>query len=129
MPTIKYSAVVLDEDSRTKLLTWAHDKFPTIKRDGWEVIAHHMTITMGELPNYLKKDIGETQTLEVNGYGSSTKVFAVRVSGYYTKNKTPHITIAVNRKVGAKPVMSNELGNWQPVMKPFTVKGVVTEIK
>ena len=88
-----------------------------------------MTIQMGELPSYLKDDLDTTHTLEVTGYASDEKVIAVRVTGYFTKNKIPHITLAVNRKGGGKPVMSNELKNWQPVLKPFTVKGTIRELE
>jgi hypothetical protein len=125
----RYSAIVLDEASHKKLVDWAIEKFPTIKREKYEVIAHHMTITMGELPSYLQSDKGTVQSIEVSGYGNTDKVFAVRVSGYYTKNKVPHITLAVNRAKGGKPVQSNEIKNWQPLDKPFNLKGVVTEVE
>ena len=124
-----YSAVVLDLPSREKLVKWLAEKFSIVKRENWEVLAHHMTIQMGELPSYLKDDLDTTHTLEVTGYASDEKVIAVRVTGYFTKNKIPHITLAVNRKGGGKPVMSNELKNWQPVLKPFTVKGTIRELE
>lgn len=123
-----YSAVVLDTPSHEKLVEWLNKKFPVVKRDGWEVLAHHMTIQMDELPTYLKDDLDTTHTLEVTGYASDAAVIAVRVTGYFTKNKIPHITLAVNRKNGGKPVMSNNLTNWQPILKPITLKGTVKEI-
>lgn len=124
-----YSAVVLDEPSHEKLVKWLAEKFPIVKREKWEVLAHHMTIAMGELPSYVKDDIDTNQTLDVTGYASDDKVIAVRVAGYFTKNKVPHVTVAVNRTKGGKPVMSNELTNWQPMVKPLKIKGVVKEIK
>ena len=124
-----YSAVVLDTPSHEKLVKWLHEKFTIVKRDNWEVVAHHMTIQMGELPSYLKDDIETTHTLEVTGYASDSSVIAVRVSGYFTKNKIPHITLAVNRKGGGKPVMSNDLTNWQQILKPFSIKGTVKELE
>lgn len=124
-----YSAVVLDEKSHAKLVKWATEKFPIIKSNGWEVIAHHMTIKMGELPSYLQDDLNTTQSLEVTGYAFDNKVIAVRVSGYFTTNKNPHITIAVNRGNGGKPVMSNNLTNWQPLGgSSIPLKGQVKEI-
>ena len=43
--SISYSCVVLDEQSRNKLLNVLHDKIPV----DWQIIAHHMTITLGPL--------------------------------------------------------------------------------
>jgi hypothetical protein len=124
-----YSAIVLDQTSHDKLIKWLHENFSIVSRETWEVIAHHMTIKMGELPSYLVADLNTEQTIEVTGYGSSDKVIAVRVAGYYTSNKVPHVTLAVNRKGGGKPVMSNDIKNWQPMLKPFKLKGIVKELK
>ena len=123
-----YSAVVLDEKSHDKLANWATEKFWIIKSEGWEVVAHHMTIKMGELPSYPKDDLDSTQALEVTGYAYNDKVIAVRVSGYFTTNEVPHVTIAVNRSKGGKPVMSNKLTNWQPLVKPISLRGTVKEV-
>lgn len=123
-----YSAIVLYEDSHNKLVKWLHEKFPIVKRESWEIIAHHMTIKMGGLPSYLFSDKGTEQSLDVTGYGSNDKVIAVRVAGYYTSNKIPHITLAVNRKAGGKPVMSNDITNWQPISTVLKLKGMVEEI-
>ena len=123
-----YSAVVLDEKSHDKLVKWATEKFPIIKAERWEIVAHHMTIKMGESPSYLKDDIDSTQVLEATGYAYNDKVIAVRVSGYFTSNDIPHVTIAVNRANGGKPVMSNKLTNWQPLVKPISLRGMVKEV-
>jgi len=124
-----YSAIILDEKSHDKLVNWVNEKFTVVKREDWDIVAHHMTIKMGELPTYLTEDIGTSQTLEVTGYGSTDKVVAVRVAGYYTNNKVPHITIAVNRAVGGKPVMSNDIKKWYPIIKGFKVSGIVEEVE
>ena len=123
-----YSAVVLDDKSHDKLVKWAKEKFSIITYEKWEIIAHHMTIKLGELPSYLEDDKGSTQTLEVTAFASDSKVIAVRVNGYFTTNKIPHVTIAVNRSKGGKPVMSNNLTNWQPIIKPFSVRGTVAVV-
>ena len=117
---ILYSAVVLDAASRNKLIDMVHDRIP----DGWPTIAHHMTITLSPLKD--KTDIGKEVTLIVTDIGLSDKAMAVKVSGYPSKNETPHITIAVNPD-GGTPKMSNEITKWQN-LKHFVVKGVVTEI-
>lgn len=124
---MSYSAIVLDEASHKILKEWAGEKFKTLKADRWEILCHHMTIKMGELPSYLEQDLKSTQTLEVNAYGFDDKVIAVRVSGYFTTNDTPHVTVAVNRANGGKPVMSNKLTKWQPLAddSKFKIKGTV----
>lgn len=118
---VLYSCVLLDNQSRTTLLDMIGDRIP----EGWKVIAHHMTINLGELKD--KTDLGKQVTLTVEEIGLSDMAMAVKVSGYPSKNEIPHITIAVNPD-GGKPVMSNQITNWQPI-KNFMIGGVVTEIK
>lgn len=117
---VLYSCVLLDNQSRATLLSMV-DEIP----DGWKVIAHHMTINLGELKD--KSDLGNEVTLTVESVGLSDMAMAVRVSGFPSKNEIPHITVAINPD-GGKPVMSNEITNWQPI-KNFMIGGVVTEIK
>lgn len=119
---VLYSAVVLDNGSRAALLSRVEDMIP----DGWNVIAHHMTIVFGKgVPN--KEDLGQEVTLYVEAIGISDMAMAVRVEGYPSTNTIPHITIAINPD-GGKPVMSNYITKWQKI-KNFAVKGIVTEIK
>lgn len=128
---ISYSAVVLTEESSNRLKEWAKETFKQeIAFDSWRLYCHHMTICMGELPAILKSDIGTSVTLNVNGYGKSNNAIAVRVDGFYTKNKIPHVTVAISPM--GKPVMSNEIKNWYPInngMKSILkLEGIVTEI-
>ena len=118
---VLYSCVLLDNQSRTTLLTMVGGSIPK----DWKVIAHHMTITLGELKD--KSDLGKEVVLTVEEVGISDMAMAVKVSGYSSKNEIPHITIAINPD-GGKPVMSNEITKWQPIKK-FMIGGVVTEIK
>jgi predicted kinase len=118
---VLYSAVVLDKASHNKLL----DKFALEMPEGWKTYAHHMTITMGELKD--KTDIGKEVILKVTKVGLSDMAIAVQVEGYQSKNDIPHVTLAVNALKNAKPVMSNQITNWQDI-KPFFVTGFVTEI-
>lgn len=110
MAKVAYSAIVLTPESHIKLVTQFRDRVPA----GWEIVAHHVTINMGELPPELKASIGLPVKVQVFDWHMDDKVAAVQVivpselQGFM-KNKYPHITIAVNKAGGGKPVMSNNL--------------------
>ena len=132
-----YSAILLDEKSHLKLVSWAEKnievngiRLPILVRDqGWKIYCHHMTICMGELPEYLKKYLGTKQSLEVTHIGISDKAVAVRVTGFDSKNKIPHITVAVNIRNGGKPVNSNDIKDWTPVEMIVKLSGEVKELQ
>lgn len=131
-----YSAVVLDEKSQLKLSAWAGKHIKVngvalpilIQQNGWKEYCHHMTIQFPGTPEYVKKDVGTDQTLEVTHVGVSNKVVAVRVVGYPSTNKIPHITIAVNVPEGGKPAMSNQITDWTVVSGGPMLKGTVEEV-
>lgn len=125
MKNIAYSAVVLDENSRSKLLAELAGNIPA----GWEKIAHHMTINMGEIKPEYEKYLGMTVPLRVRTVGYSDKVIAVGVeTSVPTDNKIPHITVAVNRKEGGKPFMSNQITNWKTIAFGLELNGKVEEV-
>lgn len=124
MARISYSAVVLDEKSRSRLLEITS---PSVT-EGWEKFAHHMTINMGEISPEFEKYVGDEVKLRVVSIGISDMAIAVGVEGFPSKNKIPHVTIAVNRKDGGKPFMSNLIKNWKPIQFGFELTGTVTEI-
>jgi hypothetical protein len=74
-----------------------------------------------------KTDIDKDVTLTVTHVGLSDKAMAVVVTGYRSKNKTPHVTIAINPNDG-KAKDSNDITNFKEV-KPFEIVGKITEIK
>lgn len=123
MSKISYSAVVLNNESRNILI----DLFKKVIPDNYEIICHHMTINMGELDYNMKKYLGNNIDLIVNSIAYDDKVIAVGVEGFYSKNKIPHITLAVNRKNGGKPFMSNKLTDWKRIKK-VELQGIVQEI-
>lgn len=127
MGRIMYSAVVLDDKSRSKLL----EKVQALIPKNYEVIAHHMTINMGELRPEQKRLVGLKVRLTVDAFGVGEKVLAVKchADGINSDNATPHITIAVDRMGGGKPVMSNQITKWYPINRPLLLTGIVTEVE
>lgn len=125
MGNISYSAVVLDEQSRLRLI----NRFKSVIPEGWDVIAHHVTINMGEIDPEFQKYLGLPVRLSVDDIAMDDKVIAVGVSGFKTRNPKAHITLAVNRAIGGKPMMSNNLTNWKKIRRPLLLTGKVTEVE
>ena len=119
--TISYSAVVLDHESSELLLNKFNGEIP----DGWKKYAHHMTIALGKAIED-ENLLGSSQTLTVTQIGKSDMVIAVRVEGFPSKNKIPHVTLAVNPE-GGKPFMSNKIEEWEDI-EPFEITGEVRNI-
>jgi len=122
-----YTAIVLDEESRKRLI----NRFIHLVPAGWDVIAHHMTINMGPIgkgpadPSLL----GTPAELTVVSVAADDKVLAVGVtSDVPSKNERPHVTVAVNRAGGGKPFMSNNLKDWELLTDPFDLFGTVQEV-
>lgn len=102
-----YAAVVLDQESRSRLLTWweAEVGLPLLA----VTHAHHVTLKfnpsaeeLGEIP------IGEEARLRVTGWAADDKGQAVAVKpSVPTLKSMPHVTVSVAR--GVRPVYSNEL--------------------
>ena len=129
---ISYSGVVLDEGSKQQLLNL---DIP----EGWEPVAHHMTITMGSLIHKKGKHdfseaypVGSEVELPVVAIGIDERVMAVKVqppSEVSKKISFPHVTVAVNREGGGKPFHSNKIPeeNFQP-LTGITLRGTVEEV-
>lgn len=125
-PKVLYSAVVLDEASRIKLIGALGHKIPS----DWDTIAHHMTIVFGKgLPKDMKDDEGKMVHLMATEIGISDMAIAVKVSGYPSNNDIPHVTLGVNTPAGGKAVMSNDIKNWERLNSHINLSGIVTEIK
>ena len=129
---ISYSGIVLDEESKQKLLSL---EIP----EDWEPVAHHMTITLGSLVHKKgKHDFSGTYTLgsevelSVVAVGRDERAMAVKVqppSEISSKISFPHITVAVNREGGGKPFHSNKIPeeNFEP-LSGLKLKGIVQEV-
>lgn len=119
--SVQYTAVILDEASRKAL----ESEFKHLVPEGWDWIAHHMTITLGQLsPDVRANMLGERVNLAVVSLGIDDKVIAIGVKGYYSKNARPHVTLAVDRANGGKPVMSNHIP--EDKWKPYTINKLLT---
>lgn len=131
MSNIAYSAVVLDEKSHNLLRSLIPTIVPKSVAHEWNPYCHHMTINMGELPAEKKGYLGKEIRLYVTHIDWDTKVMAVKVKDNenLSVNKTPHVTLAVNKNAGGKPVMSNDLSQWKPLKRKFYIFGKVEEVK
>lgn len=117
---VLYSAVVLDEKSKSVLLSQIK-----VIPEGWDIYCHHMTIAFGKpVPN--EQHVGKQVKLTVKELGISDMAIAVRVTGYPSNNAIPHITVAVN-PMGGKPVMSNFIEEWF-IIDQFQLVGTITNI-
>jgi len=122
---ILYSAVVLDDDDQDNLIMFVDD-YVDIPLN-WKKIAHHMTMGFKEhVPDHLRDDIGKTVQLTVKEIGVSEDAIAVKVEGYPSNNKIPHVTIAIPKD--GKPYNSNLITDWKPVDEEIIIKGKVREI-
>jgi len=125
MGNISYSAVVLDDKSKQRLI----ERFKSMIPEDWEIVAHHMTINMGEIDPEFERFLGLPVRLVVRDVAMDDKVIAVGVSGFQSDNSKPHITLAVNKEIGGKPVMSNKLTDWKKMKRPLLITGKVTEVE
>jgi hypothetical protein len=126
MSNISYSAVVLDDNSRQRLI----ERFKNIIPEGWNIIADHMTVNLGEIDPEYEKYLGLAVRITVNDIAMDDKVIAVGVSsGINSHNPKAHITLAVNRTNGGKPVMSNNLTNWEKLRRPLLLRGKITQVE
>jgi hypothetical protein len=129
---IAYSGIVLDDASKETLLSLP---IP----EGWEPVAHHMTITLGSLVHKKGKHdfsqtypVGSEVELPVVAVGQDERVMAVKVeapSEISKKISFPHVTVAVNREGGGKPFHSNKIPeeNFEP-LSGIVLRGVVEEV-
>jgi len=124
MSKIAYSAVVIDDRSRYRLIQKFKDIIPT----EFEIVAHHMTINQGEIDPDYADYLGMTIRLTINDIAMNDMVIALGVTGFYSENPKPHLTLAVNRDEGGKPMMSRDLTNWEKLKRPFYITGRISEV-
>jgi hypothetical protein len=118
---VSYSGVILDKNSQQEILSRV--EVP----QNWKTYAHHMTICLGPLPENLQHLKGKKQQLRITKLGKSDMAIAFGVDSDLSLNKIPHITIAINSSIGAKPKDSNNITEWEDI-EPFVVYGRVEEV-
>jgi len=114
--SISYSAIVLDEESRNKLLG--------LVPEGWKPIAHHMTIKLGPLRDS-KYKVGDKVSMNITAIGIDDRAMAVKVDVERDDDKFAHVTIAVNPD-GGKPFHSNQIKDFEKYSGKLS--GVVEEV-
>jgi len=94
----------------------------------WTGYCDHMTIVYNNkskerevFANTLNGQIGQEYSLHIGSIGVSDRAIAFGVDNFETQNRQAHITAFV--APGARPVESNDITNWQPLAKGFTIKG------
>jgi hypothetical protein len=121
---VVFTGVMIDEESCSLLKA----EFPPIS--GWTPYYHHMTICLGPLSsnkvlNLSSDVIGTEVTLQVVAVGRDRNAYAVEVKGFPSMNAKPHITLCVSPELS--PKCSNDILDWKPIKKPFTIKGKIVE--
>ena len=125
-----YYGVFFSQQTKNFLIERARD-IVDIPED-WKLYGDHMTIVYNdgiegkeEKANELDKYLDKYQQLRITSIGISDEAIAFAVGNYATQNEHSHITIAV--APGSKPVKSNEIKEWTPILG-FYVKGKIGKI-
>ena len=126
-PAVSYTALVLSRGDHERLL----QAFPV--EQGWEPIAHHVTLNMGSYKGN-RQLLGHKFIINCVSVCKNDLVSASRVNlppEVTSANAIPHITLAVNRTAGGKPVMSNKL-DWSQEARlrgSVSVQGTLIEVE
>ena len=121
LKSVNYSAAVLDEESRKKLLDL---DMP----EGWKPVAHHMNITLGPLKEDSMYEVGQEVVMPIIAIGRDDRAMAVKVKAESANVKSfPHVTVAINPD-GGKPMHSKNIPEENFEKFSGTLRGIVTEI-
>lgn len=120
----KYTACALPPESQQQLFMKMKHLIPK----DWEVACHHMTINLGVPCKEVVEQIGQRIYLTATGYGISEEhqVMCVEVEApIWSKNEFKHITVALNKKEGARAMNSNKITEIIPFEKPVVLESYV----
>lgn len=117
-----YTALVISDESRDFLLSMINP-IPL----GFTVMCHHMTVNIGPGDPEL---LGKEFSVKLKSFAQNDKVMAFGVETECpSNNKIKHITLAVNRAAGGKPVMSNDLTDWKVLSCFETMPSLMGTVK
>ena len=121
---IEYSAIFLDADSKTKLLT----EFPIPA--GWKPKSDHMTVSFGKINQELVDEMGglcSVHRLLITHFGSYKDCCsAVKVDPdgkVKSENEVMHITLFISQSGNAR--QSNLITEWQPLPTLLELQGTL----
>ncbi len=130
-PQWNYFGAFLKEPAKSNLMEYVKGYVP-IPND-WKPYCDHMTVIYNdgsenaeEWKNNCQSLVGTLTNLTVTHIGKSDRAIAVRVTGFPSNNKNPHITIAV--APGARPVESNEITNWFSVDDNYSMSAEINVV-
>jgi len=130
--SVSYTGLVLSRADHNKLVNFVKDDVDTFA-NGWEILAHHVTINLGKFKGD-RSLIGQTFPIHITNIAQDSLVAAVGVNlprqEIQSSNNVPHITVAVNRAAGAKPMLSNKL-DWSsavPALIQLVLNGTLMEV-
>ena len=133
---MRYTGIVLDEDSRQRLIQVLQDKLQPLLDQGWQMsnrppapleqLPHHMTMWLGQAPLEFRHLLDTDRFLVAEKWGQSDKAAAVVVrTNVRCTNVIPHITMAIS-PIG-KPFHSNEIKEWIDI-EPIALTGKIKEV-
>jgi hypothetical protein len=128
-----YSGIVLTESNSAKLLELVRRELgPELPAgwQGWEPIAHHVTLRMGGL-DVDASLLSREWDIVMRDVAFDGRVVAARVDpveGLPLSRENPHVTLLVNRAGGGRPFDSNGL-DWSRAVPfgPLTLRGNVLD--
>jgi hypothetical protein len=132
---ISYTAFVLSENEHWRLKEFLYKNSnldEIVDGGGWSAIAHHSTINMGGF-KHDRELLGTRFDLNVTTFCYDEMVCAVGVKWpqdlRFLSAPMPHITIAINKNAGGKPVMSNKL-DWSTAetLPEFVINTTLLEV-
>lgn len=125
---MSYFAAVVSATTKNEILSQLRAEGVEIPA-GWDIVCHHVTLAFGREVKDCPFVEGFCFPLDITHIGYGEKVIAVKVSGVdRVDGGIPHVTIAVDRENGGKPVMSNQITDWREVTPfPFLAFGEVCD--
>lgn len=130
LPKVHYYGVVLDEESKNQVRSYLFNH-EDIKKlgDHMTLVPPHRVNENSDVRTWAIENDGLEVELLINEIGETEdgKNWAFKVeSKVPCLNSTPHITIQIAKDGRAKD--SNNITEWHPIDKPFTVRGKVRAI-